>query len=109
MSIVVDLPAPFGPSSATVSPRRDRDVDAADSLHGPGRCRKDFARPRSSIPVATEASAAAVTTSRCLHVPDLARATQAGRVVELYGSVQPAAGRPAQYAHQAVGQLRRLG
>ena len=29
MSIVVDLPAPLGPSSAAVSPASDRDVDAA--------------------------------------------------------------------------------
>ena len=29
MSIVVDLPAPFGPSSATVSPGANRHVDAA--------------------------------------------------------------------------------
>ena len=33
MSIVVDLPAPLGPSSATVSPGWIVEVDAADGLH----------------------------------------------------------------------------
>ena len=46
MSIVVDLPAPFGPSSATVSPGRDRDVDPA---HRANRRRSDLVSPFSSI------------------------------------------------------------
>ena len=33
MSIVVDLPAPFGPRSATVSPLATADIDAAHGLH----------------------------------------------------------------------------
>ena len=33
MSIVVDLPAPLGPSSATVSPASIDDVDAAHGVH----------------------------------------------------------------------------
>ena len=37
MSIVVDFPAPFGPSSATVSPRGDRDVDPAHGADRPER------------------------------------------------------------------------
>ena len=37
MSIVVDLPAPLGPSSATVSPRPIVDVDAAHGVDRPGR------------------------------------------------------------------------
>ena len=39
MSIVVDLPAPFGPSSATVSPVPRSYVDAA---HGLGSAREDL-------------------------------------------------------------------
>ena len=35
MSIVVDLPAPFGPSRATVSPGEIDDVDSADGLDRP--------------------------------------------------------------------------
>ncbi len=33
MSRVVDLPAPFGPSRATVSPGSIDEVDARDGLH----------------------------------------------------------------------------
>ena len=50
MSIVVDLPAPFGPSSATVSPGGDREVDAAHRAHRARGTRKTSSSPRSSIP-----------------------------------------------------------
>ena len=53
MSMVVDLPAPFGPSSATVSPGRDRQVDRPDRAHlavGLGKPGKDDAS-RASVAI----------------------------------------------------------
>ena len=52
MSMVVDLPAPFGPSSATVSPGAiDTSIDRT-ARTGPFGVRKVFVRPASSMPCA---------------------------------------------------------
>ena len=45
MSIVVDLPAPFGPSSATVSPAAIEKSIPRTAWIGPCGPRKVFARP----------------------------------------------------------------
>ena len=50
MSIVVDLPAPFGPSSATISPRRMEMSTPRTASTMPFGVLKDFSRPRSSMP-----------------------------------------------------------
>ena len=50
MSIVVDLPAPFGPSRATVSPRAIEMSTPATARIGPCGVRKVFSRPFSSMP-----------------------------------------------------------
>ena len=49
MSIVVDLPAPLGPSSATVSPRAIDTSMPRTARIGPDGPRHDFSRPRSAI------------------------------------------------------------
>jgi hypothetical protein len=51
MSIVVDLPAPFGPSSATVSPGAIDTSRSRTASIAPCGARKVFASPSSSIPV----------------------------------------------------------
>ena len=49
MSIAVDLPAPFGPSSATVSPRAIDTSIPRTARTGPAGPRQDLVSPRSSI------------------------------------------------------------
>ena len=51
MSIVVDFPAPFGPSSATVSPGEIVMSTPRTALTGPAGERKDFVNPARWIPV----------------------------------------------------------
>ena len=48
MSIVVDLPAPFGPSSATVSPGAIERSTPRTAWIGPCAVRKVLTRPRAS-------------------------------------------------------------
>ena len=50
MSIVVDLPAPLGPSSATISPARMEMSTPRTASTMPCGVLKDFSRPRSSMP-----------------------------------------------------------
>ncbi len=50
MSIVVDLPAPFGPSSATVSPGATETSSSRTACTGPCGVAKDLARPSSRMP-----------------------------------------------------------
>ena len=50
MSIVVDLPAPLGPSSATISPARIEMSTPRTASTVPCGVLKDFSRPRSSTP-----------------------------------------------------------
>ncbi len=49
MSIVVDFPAPLGPSSATVSPPAIETSIPRTARTGPAGPRQDFTSPRSSI------------------------------------------------------------
>ncbi len=60
MSIVVDLPAPFGPSSATVSPSSIETSMPRTASTEPN----DFVRPRSVTP--TPAGTTAVVCSRAV-------------------------------------------
>ena len=50
MSIVVLLPAPFGPSSATVSPGAMSRSTPRTARTGPWGPRNDFSRPVSEMP-----------------------------------------------------------
>ena len=57
MSIVVDLPAPFGPSSATVSPARISTSMPRTACTGPAGAAKDFVSPSRRIVVVSVAVA----------------------------------------------------
>ncbi len=61
MSIVVDLPAPFGPSSATVSPGAIRTSTPVTARIGPLGPANDLTRPSSAIPSACAARGALAT------------------------------------------------
>ncbi len=69
MSIVVDLPAPLGPSSATVSPAAICTSMPRTARIGPSGPRKDLTRPRSWIslvdPAGTPSSERTLTCARC--------------------------------------------
>jgi hypothetical protein len=56
MSIVVDLPAPFGPSRATVSPAAIETSMPRTACTGPCGDRKDFVKPSIWMPAAAVAS-----------------------------------------------------
>ena len=74
MSIVVDLPAPLGPKSATVSPAAMRTSTPRTARIGPSGPWKDLTSPLSSIsdPPCACASAAAPVTRSCAR-PSFAR------------------------------------
>ena len=67
MSITVDLPAPFGPSSATVSPGATVEVDPAHGPHRPGRARERLHEPVELH--ARDVRRRSCSDHRCLHAP----------------------------------------
>ena len=54
MSIVVDLPAPFGPSSATVSPRAIETSTSRTARTAPCGPENVFTSPRASMPASED-------------------------------------------------------
>src|SRR5271170_3742132 len=83
MSIVVDLPAPLGPSSATVSPAAMRTSTPLTALIGPWGPWKDFTSARSSMSVAFACVCPSATVALIRSSPGRSFARQFDRLLAL--------------------------